>query len=78
MENLKIRTAKPMQDETKAKALNYYIMGLTAKDIETLTGINKRTLERYMMDEKWTAKRQAAKVAEKSAIIKAYEKDGKR
>jgi transposase-like protein len=71
MENEKVRKARQPK-EIKQKAFDYYMMGLAAWEIEKLTGFNKRTLERYMMVERWKEKRQAAKETERQKIIKEY------
>lgn len=63
--------------EAKERAFEFYKLGLTALEVEKLTGIPKRTLERYMMNEKWKEKRQEAKEAEKQKIIKEYLKKNK-
>ena len=67
----KVRKARQPK-EAKTKAMEFYIMGLTALEVSTLTGIPKRTLERYMMEENWRTQRHEAKEAEKEEIVAEY------
>ena len=71
MENSKVRKQRTPKD-AKEKALNYFVLGLFASDVSKLTGINQRTLERFITVEKWKEKRVARKEAEKMKIIKEY------
>jgi hypothetical protein len=67
----KIRKARQPK-ETKSEALRFYIMGLTALEVERITGIPKRTLERYMMNENWKAQRQAIKDQNDKKVIEDF------
>lgn len=76
MDRLRNLTAKPPKPKnTKWKAKEYYIMGLTAHEVEKLTGINKRTLERYMKDEDWRHERAEHQAKERQKIIAEYLKE---
>lgn len=72
MENLKVRKRRTPKD-AKEKAFNYFVLGLFASDVSKLTGINQRTLERFITVEKWKEKRTARKEAQNAKIIKDYE-----
>jgi DNA-binding transcriptional MerR regulator len=73
MERLRnLSTPKPKPKDVKWKALEYFIMGLTYDEVSKLTGINKRTLERYGLDENWKDQRQTAKDKERQKIIAEY------
>jgi hypothetical protein len=66
---------KPKPKNMKWKALEYFIMGLTYDEASKLTGINKRTLERYGVDENWKDQRQAIQDKERQKIIADYLKN---
>jgi hypothetical protein len=61
-------------ESDKAKALNYFIIGLTIGEIEKLTEIPKRTLEGYSMREKWKEQRDAAKERERLKMFRQFKK----
>ena len=76
MERLrKLTPPPPKPKDMKWKAKEYFIMGLTAQEVEKLTGINKRTLERYSQTENWSDERKAAKEKERQKIIAEYLKN---
>ena len=58
----------------KQTALNYFIRGLTAAEIEKLTDIPRRTLEGYSMRENWKAQRAAEKQRERLKMFQAFRK----
>lgn len=73
MENLrKLSNPTPKPKDLKGKAQEYFNLGLTAAEIEKLTGVNKRSLERYMQAEKWTEQRQKRKEKERQKWVLEY------
>jgi hypothetical protein len=63
---------KKTNNQQKAQALHYFCLGLDSREIEKLTGIPHRTLQRYMSAEKWKEQRAALRDKEEKRIIRRY------
>jgi hypothetical protein len=63
---------KKTNDQLKSQAFRFYCMGLDSLEIEKLTGIAYRTLQRYMSTEKWKEQRAALREKEEKKIIRRY------
>lgn len=63
---------KKTDEQQKSQAFRYFCMGLDSLEIEKLTGIAYRTLQRYMSLEKWKEQRAALREKEESRIIRRY------
>jgi hypothetical protein len=63
---------KKTNNQQKAQALQYFCLGLDSLEIEKLTGIAHRTLQRYMSVEKWKEQRAALRDKEEKRIIRRY------
>ena len=48
---------KPISNEAKAKAFEYYCLGLTSHEIAKLLDCSYRTIQNFMSVEKWKAKK---------------------
>lgn len=68
---------KKTNDQLKSQAFRYYCMGLDSLEVEKLTGIAYRTLQRYMSTEKWKEQRAALREKEETRIIRRYLREHK-
>lgn len=64
---------RKIENETKKSAYQYYLLGLTSKEIGKLLDISFRTIQNYMCEDNWKEKREAYQARERKKIIREYE-----